>query len=76
MDTVVQARLDKEAQAALHSLVKRHGWSQSQAVRESLLQMERQEMRTKKRRIIGVGIVATGIGDLSTNEKHMEGFGK
>ena len=76
MNTVVQARLDKEAEAALDKLVKRHGWSQSQAVRESLLQMARQEEQTKKRRIHGVGIVATGIGDLSTNEKHMEGFGK
>jgi hypothetical protein len=72
----VQARLDEEAREALQTLVMRNGWSPSQAVRESLIHMVRQVSTTPRRRIIGVGIAASGIGDLSTNPRHMEGFGE
>jgi hypothetical protein len=72
----VQARLDEESEDALETLVKRNGWSPSQAVRESLIHMVKHGISTPRRRIIGVGIAASGIGDLSTNPIHMEGFGE
>ena len=72
----VQARLDVESEDALDTLVKRNGWSPSQAVRESLIHMVKHGGATPRRRVIGVGIVASGIGDLSSNPRHMEGFGE
>lgn len=76
MKATVQARLDEQSQEALQILVKRNGWSPSQAVRESLIHMVKQVRTTPRRRIIGVGVAASGIGDLSTNPRHMEGFGE
>ena len=32
--------------------------------------------RTKRLKIIGTGMFDSGIPDLATNKKHMEGFGK
>jgi hypothetical protein len=76
MQTSVQARLDEETRAALDRLRRRHGWSTSEVVRESIRLMEKQQAKPKHRKIIGVGQFDTGIPDLSTNPKHMEGFGE
>ncbi len=75
MKTSVQARLDEEAQAALDRLVQRHGWSTSKAIREGLLLLVRQESSGAPRRMIGIGMFDSGIPDLGSNKKHLEGFG-
>lgn len=75
MKTSVQARLDEEAQAALDRLVQRHGWSTSKAVREGLLLLVRQKSSGVPRQMIGVGMFDSGIPDLGSNKKHLEGFG-
>jgi Arc/MetJ-type ribon-helix-helix transcriptional regulator len=76
MGSSVQARLDEETQKALDGLVRNLGMSQSEVIREGIRLMEKQHARPKHRRIIGVGQFETGIPDLSTNSKHMEGFGE
>jgi len=73
--TTVQARLDPESQDALETLTQQLGMSQSEVVRASLRLMVTQHRIPKRRGIIGAGMFDSGIGDLSTNKKHMEGFG-
>jgi hypothetical protein len=78
MSITVQARLDAESEAALKKLMKRLGWSSSQAVREGLqLLVRHYEVSPRKRKkIIGMGEFDAGPIDLATNKKHMEGFGR
>jgi hypothetical protein len=73
--TTVQARLDPESQEALETLTRRLGVSQSEIVRASLRLMVQQNAAPKKVKFIGIGKFASGVGDLATNKKHMEGYG-
>jgi Arc/MetJ-type ribon-helix-helix transcriptional regulator len=76
MKTSVQARLDPESQAALDRLVRRLGWSTSEVVREGIrLVDKRQHSEVAPRRMIGIGMFDSGIPDLGSNKKHLEGFG-
>jgi hypothetical protein len=72
---MVQARLDEEAQAALDRLVRQHGLKRSDAVREAILLLDKHRSVSARPRMIGIGMVSSGVGDLATNKKHMEGFG-
>jgi hypothetical protein len=72
----VQARLDKETQAALDRLVRRHGWTTSSVVREGIRLVEQQHAPAPRPKLIGIGKYDSGIPDLATNKKHMEGFGR
>jgi hypothetical protein len=76
MKAVVQARLDPEAQQALDVLVRRLGWSPSRVVRESLRLMGRHHSASPRRRVIGVGTFHSGLLDLGSNKRHMQGFGR
>jgi Ribbon-helix-helix protein, copG family len=71
----VQARLDPESREALETLTRRLGMSQSEVVRASLRLMVKEHAAPKPRKIIGAGQFDSGIGDLATNKKHMQGFG-
>jgi hypothetical protein len=75
MKTSVQARLDEETQAALEKLVLRLGWSTSKVVREGIRLMDKRHAAPPRRKLIGAGMFDSGIPDLSTNKKYMEGFG-
>ena len=76
MGATVQVRLDKEAEAALEQLVRDNGWTPSEAVRNSLRKVAEQQKPKPRPRLVGIGCVSFGPGDLATNKKHMEGFGK
>jgi hypothetical protein len=76
MRTIVQARLDKDSQIALGRLMRRLGWTSSQVVREGLKLMVATYGRPPKKRIIGMGKFDSGIIDLGSIKKHLEGFGK
>ena len=76
MKAVVQARLDEETQATLDRLVRRHGWTTSKVVREGIRLVEKQHTPTPRRKLIGIGKYDSGVPDLATNKKHMEGFGR
>jgi hypothetical protein len=77
MKTTIQARLDKESQKALETLTRRLGMTPSEVVRASLrcmltTQAAQSESRPK---FIGIGKFDSGLTDLATNKKYMEGFG-
>ncbi len=75
MKAMVQVRLDEEAQAALEQLVRSNGWTASQAVRASLLKAAAQQKSKARPRLVGIGCVDFGPGDLATNKAHMKDFG-
>jgi Arc/MetJ-type ribon-helix-helix transcriptional regulator len=75
MASTVQARLDRESHEALETLTRRLGMSQSEVVRASLRLMVQQHAVPKRRKFIGLGEFDSGVDDLATNKKHMEGFG-
>lgn len=76
MGTTVQARLDKKAEAALRVIAKSEGWTASRVIRECLIEGAAKRAAKPRPRLVGIGCVDFGPGDLATNKKHMEGFGK
>ena len=76
MKANVQARLDEETQAALERLVRQHGWSVSKVVREGIRLVEERHAPAIPRKLIVIGRYDSGVSDLATNKKYMEGFGR
>ncbi len=75
MKATIQARLDEETQAALDRLVRRDGLKPSEAVRQGIRLLDEHRTPPARPRLIGIGMFSSGIGDLATNKKYMEGFG-
>jgi hypothetical protein len=75
MATTVQSRFDTRAQEALNRLIRTHGWTTSQALRESVLRLAEQTTAKPIPRLIGVGCVDSGVPDLATNKAYMKDFG-
>jgi hypothetical protein len=67
--------LDEETQAALDRLWRQHGLKPSDAVREGIRLLDKHHALPVRPRMIGIGKYDSGIPDLATNKKHMEGFG-
>jgi len=76
MSSLIQARLDDECQRIMKQLVKKTGWTPSQIVREGLKVLAACHVTNGKRIIYGQGKFASGVGDLASNKKHLEGFGR
>ncbi len=76
MNTNVQARLDPETQVALERLVRRLGWSRSRVVREGVRLLAARYSKPPKKKVIGIGGSESGIPDLGSNKKYLEGFGR
>jgi len=76
MPTTVQARLDAASQAALDRLTANLGWSPSRVVREALKALAAGHTRRRRPRVIGVGRFDSGITDLGSNPRHLDGFGR
>jgi len=75
MSSTIQARLDQPSQRALAKLVKQLGWSPSKIVREGVRLVAACHLGRGRRKIIGQGKFASGIGDLASNKKHLKDFG-
>ncbi len=75
MKATVQARLDAASQRQLQQLVQDLGWSPSKVVRESLKLLAACHP-PRRRKIIGLGKFDSGIPDLGSNKKHLEGYGR
>lgn len=75
MSRIVQARLDDETLQLAEKLKEQTGWTNSELIRQGIHALKLVVPR-RKRRIIGLGKFDSGIPDLATNKKHMEGFGK
>jgi len=76
MASVIHARLDSTTQSIRDELQKQLGWNDSQIVREGIKALSALVRTNGKRKIIGQGRFASGIPDLASNKKHLQGFGK
>ena len=75
MATTVQSRFDPKAKAALKRLIRAKGWTTSQALRECVLLVDEQTTVKPRPRLVGIGCVDFGPGDLATNKKYLERLG-
>lgn len=75
MVTKVQARLDEEAQVALQRVMLRTGWNASKVVREGLRLLLEKHSGSAASRMIGIGMFASGVPDMGSNKKYLEGLG-
>ena len=76
MSDIVHARLDEETRRILARLCRQTGLNPSEIIRRGVKALTATTLPGKKRRIVGVGKFASGIPDLGSNKKHLEGFGR
>jgi hypothetical protein len=76
MSRIVQARLDEDTESMLAKLEKQLECSSSEIVRRGIKALAAMMPPTKKRKFRGIGKYDSGLPDLASNPKHMEGFGK
>jgi Arc/MetJ-type ribon-helix-helix transcriptional regulator len=74
MTTTVQARLDKETQAILDRL-RRSGRTTSDVIREAIRLVDREYRGGAASRMIGIGMIRSGVPDMGSNKEHLEGLG-
>jgi hypothetical protein len=75
MGTTVQVRLDSETQEKLDRAARRLGLTRSEVLREGIRLVERSTGKKAPPRLIGIGSVDFGPGDLATNKKHLRNLG-
>lgn len=76
MSRVVQARLDEDTDSLRTRLQQQLGWSNSEIVRRGIQLLACTTLKPGKPRFSGVGKYDSGVPDLATNRRHMEGFGE
>jgi hypothetical protein len=77
MANSIQARLDDETESMRERLKATTGWTDSEIIRRGIkLLAAVTPAKARKGRFTGVGKYDSGIPDLATNPKHMEGFGE
>lgn len=76
MANSIHARLDEDTEAIRDDLKRTQGWTDSEIVRRGIKLLASVTPQKGRRKFTGEGKYASGIADLSTNKKHMEGFGK
>ncbi len=79
MRDIVHARLDEETQKIMRRLQRRHGWSDSDIVRNGIRALADAELPPSQghvARIVGLGKFSSGVNDLGSNKKHLDDFGK
>ncbi len=76
MKETVQARLDAGSRQTLQRLVRRLGKTPSEVVRDGLRLLDSCTTHEGRARIIGLGRFSSGVKDLGSNKRHLEGFGR
>jgi hypothetical protein len=78
MNDIVHARLDEQTRKIMRRLQRRHGWSESDIVRNGIRALGDAEPPAgqRTRRIVGVGKFASGMDDLGSNGEHLRDFGR
>jgi len=72
----VQARLDPEAQRSLARPFRRLGWTPSKVVREGLRLLTATTAAKGQPRVAGMGKFSSGVADLGSSKKRLNGFGR
>ena len=75
MTKVVHARLDEEARRLLEHLRRQTGLNDSDLIRKGLRALASVTLPPRSRMPVGVGAFESGVPDLGSSKKHLEGFG-
>jgi hypothetical protein len=78
MTDIVHARLDANTRKILRLLKRRHGWSDSEVVRQGICALAEKELTPEDRckRIAGLAKFESGVPDLGSNKEHLRQFGR
>ena len=77
MSQTIHARLDETTAEIRDQLKRSQGWTDSEIVRRGIKMLSAMTPKSgRKHRFRGVGKYNSGVTDLATNKKHMEGFGE
>ena len=78
MDEIVHARIDKRTRQTMRRLQRRHGWSDSETVRQAIRALCDADPLAGERakQIVGLGKFSSGIDDLGSNDEHLQDFGR
>ncbi|RLA28338.1 MAG: hypothetical protein DRR11_16825 [Gammaproteobacteria bacterium] len=78
MSDIVHARLDAHTQQIMRRLQRRHGWSDSDIVRNGIRALGDADLPRGQRckRIVGLGKFSSDTEDLGSNDKHLRDFGR
>ena len=76
MAKLVQARLDDETDGILKELRRRTGLSDSELVRRGVRSLAALSPAPSPVRVVAIGRFSSGVRDLGSNKKHLEGFGR
>ena len=78
MSTIVHARLDEHTRKIMRRLQRRHGWNDSEVVRQGIRALSEAALAPaeRTRRIEGLGKFASGVTDLGSDKKHLRDFGR
>jgi hypothetical protein len=73
---MVHARIDEETDAVLRRLRRSTGLGESELIRRGLRALDAVSPKPGRPRVIGLGAYASGIRDLGSNKRHLDGFGR
>ena len=76
MAKMVHARLDPETDEVLRRLRRSTGLGDSELIRRGLRVLDSLSGRHGRHNVIGIGAFASGIPDLGSNKRHLDGFGR
>ncbi|HSR53255.1 MAG TPA: hypothetical protein VLV83_20720 [Acidobacteriota bacterium] len=76
MGKILHARIDKKTEKQLREIKLRFGWNDSEAVREGIKALSSLLTPSEGRTIVGIGEFESGIADLGSNKRHLDGFGE
>ena len=75
MAKVVHARLDDESDKLLRRLRRNTGLGDSELIRRGLRALDVLSGQKSRPTVIGLGAFDSGIHDLGSNKRHLDGFG-
>lgn len=75
MSEVIHALLDEETQA-IRERLKAQGWTDLEIIRRGIQALAAVTLSQQKRQFTGAGKYDSGITDLATNKKYLEGLGE
>jgi hypothetical protein len=75
MARMVHARLDDETDGLLRRLRRSTGLQDSELIRRGLRALDALAGRPGRPNVIGLGAFASGVSDLGSSKRHLDGFG-
>jgi hypothetical protein len=78
MNEIVHARIDSHTRQIMRRLKRRHGWSDSDIIRQGIRALGDTDLPPgqQNKRIVGLGKFASGISDLGSSDRHLDDFGQ